>query len=140
MEVVVLLCKSCPHVMAARCCTRPQAAPLLLFLLLNCCSPPFLPRCPALPAAAGDTHLGGSDFDSRLVTYFADEFKRKSGHDMTGSARSLRRLRTACERAKCTLSSSVTAALELDHLYEGEVGGGRYSASDFELDGWGLVI
>ncbi|KAL4857726.1 Heat shock cognate protein [Chlorella vulgaris] len=71
-------------------------------------------------ATAGDTHLGGSDFDSRLVTYFAEEFKRKSGHDMTGSARSLRRLRTACERAKCTLSSSVTAALELDHLFEGE--------------------
>ncbi|KAI3426260.1 hypothetical protein D9Q98_008635 [Chlorella vulgaris] len=74
----------------------------------------------AAPLMSGDTHLGGSDFDSRLVTYFADEFKRKSGHDMTGSARPLRRLRTACERAKCTLSSSVTAALELDHLYEGE--------------------
>lgn len=57
-------------------------------------------------STAGDTHLGGEDFDNRLVTHFADEFKRKHKKDLTGNVRALRRLRTACERAKRTLSSS----------------------------------
>ncbi|XP_063704472.1 heat shock 70 kDa protein cognate 2-like [Culicoides brevitarsis] len=70
-------------------------------------------------STAGDTHLGGEDFDNRLVTYFVDEFKRKFKKDMSGNARSLRRLRTACERAKRTLSSSTEASLEIDALYEG---------------------
>merc|ERR1712110_778333 len=71
-------------------------------------------------AAAGDTHLGGEDFDSRMVNHFVQEFKRKNkGMDMSGNPRSLRRLRTACERAKRTLSSSTSAAIEIDALFEG---------------------
>ncbi|TMW63715.1 hypothetical protein Poli38472_002656 [Pythium oligandrum] len=70
-------------------------------------------------ATAGDTHLGGEDFDNRLVEYFVNEFKRKYRKDMTSSQRALRRLRTACERAKRTLSSSAQAYLEIDSLFEG---------------------
>lgn len=70
-------------------------------------------------STAGDTHLGGEDFDNRLVTHFADEFKRKHKKDLQGNARALRRLRTACERAKRTLSSSTEASLEIDALHEG---------------------
>jgi len=70
-------------------------------------------------ATAGDTHLGGEDFDNRLVNHFAQEFKRKFKKDLTGNARSLRRLRTACERAKRTLSSSTQTSIEIDSLFEG---------------------
>ncbi|CAI9736042.1 Hypothetical predicted protein [Octopus vulgaris] len=70
-------------------------------------------------ATAGDTHLGGEDFDNRLVDYFVEEFKRKHKKDLKQSPRSIRRLRTACERAKRTLSSSSEASVELDSLYEG---------------------
>ncbi|KAH3663579.1 hypothetical protein OGAPHI_004980 [Ogataea philodendri] len=70
-------------------------------------------------ATAGDTHLGGEDFDHRLVNHFANEFKRKYKKDLTGNQRALRRLRTACERAKRTLSSSAQTSLEIDSLYEG---------------------
>ena len=70
-------------------------------------------------ATAGDTHLGGEDFDNILVKYFIDEFKRKNKVDISGNKRSLRRLKTACERAKRTLSSSNTASIELESLYEG---------------------
>merc|ERR1712050_144605 len=70
-------------------------------------------------STAGDTHLGGEDFDNRLVDHFAQAFKRKYKKDMTGSKRALRRLRTACERAKRTLSSSATANIEIDALFEG---------------------
>ncbi len=55
-------------------------------------------------ATAGDTHLGGEDFDARLLRHFMEEFKRKHKNDLTGNARAIRRLRTACERAKRTLS------------------------------------
>ncbi|KAG9392883.1 hsp70 [Carpediemonas membranifera] len=70
-------------------------------------------------ATAGDTHLGGEDFDARLVKHFIAEFRRKHKVDITGNARSMHRLRTACERAKRTLSSSTQAAIEIDSLYEG---------------------
>ncbi|KAJ2007564.1 Hsp70 chaperone [Coemansia thaxteri] len=70
-------------------------------------------------ATAGDTHLGGEDFDNRLVNHFTDEFKRKFKKDMTSNARALRRLRTACERAKRTLSSSAQTTIEIDSLFEG---------------------
>ncbi|XP_017770914.1 PREDICTED: heat shock protein 68-like [Nicrophorus vespilloides] len=70
-------------------------------------------------ATAGDTHLGGEDFDNRLVDHFAEEFKRKYKKDMRGNARSLRRLRTAAERAKRILSSSTEATLEIDALFDG---------------------
>ena len=70
-------------------------------------------------STAGDTHLGGEDFDNRLVNHFVQEFKRKHGKDLSKNNRSMRRLRTACERAKRTLSSSTEANIEIDALYEG---------------------
>ncbi|GAM23600.1 hypothetical protein SAMD00019534_067750 [Acytostelium subglobosum LB1] len=70
-------------------------------------------------ATAGDTHLGGEDFDNRMVNHFVDEFKRKHKKDLMTNQRALRRLRTACERAKRTLSSSAQASVEIDSLYEG---------------------
>merc|ERR1712137_1253175 len=71
-------------------------------------------------ATAGDTHLGGEDFDSRMVNHFVQEFKKKNrGLDISGNPRSLRRLRTACERAKRTLSAQSNASIEIDALYEG---------------------
>ncbi|XP_009622824.1 heat shock 70 kDa protein-like [Nicotiana tomentosiformis] len=70
-------------------------------------------------ATAGDTHLGGEDFDNRLVNHFVSEFKRKHKKDLSGNARALRRLRTACERAKRTLSSTTQTTIEVDSLFEG---------------------
>lgn len=70
-------------------------------------------------ATAGDTHLGGEDFDNRLVNHFTQEFKRKNKKDLTSNARALRRLRTACERAKRTLSSAAQTSIEIDSLFEG---------------------
>lgn len=70
-------------------------------------------------STAGDTHLGGEDFDNRMVDHFVKEFKRKYQRDITSNNRALRRLRTACERAKRTLSSSTEASIEIDSLYDG---------------------
>ena len=70
-------------------------------------------------STAGDTHLGGEDFDNRLVDHFMKEFNRKHKKDMSGNKRALRRLRTACERAKRTLSASAQASIEIDSLFEG---------------------
>merc|ERR1711876_74124 len=70
-------------------------------------------------STAGDTHLGGEDFDNRMVDHFCNEFKRKHKKDIKGNKRALRRLRTACERAKRTLSASAQANIEIDSLFEG---------------------
>ncbi len=70
-------------------------------------------------ATAGDTHLGGEDFDNSLVEHFKQEFLRKHKIDIGDDARAMRRLRTACERAKRTLSSVTQTAVELDSLKEG---------------------
>ncbi|OIT31473.1 PREDICTED: heat shock 70 kDa protein-like [Nicotiana attenuata] len=70
-------------------------------------------------ATAGDTHLGGEDFDNRLVNHFVSEFRRKHKKDLSGNARALRRLRTSCERAKRTLSSTTQTTIEVDSLFEG---------------------
>jgi heat shock protein 1/8 len=70
-------------------------------------------------ATAGDTHLGGEDVDNILVSYFAQQFKRKHKKDLTDSPRALRRLRTMCERAKRTLSAQNSANIEIDALYDG---------------------
>jgi len=70
-------------------------------------------------STAGDTHLGGEDFDNRLVQHFVEEFKRKFKKDLSGSPRALRRLHTACERAKRTLSSNTEASIEIDALHDG---------------------
>merc|ERR1711912_73114 len=70
-------------------------------------------------ATAGDTHLGGEDFDNRIVDHFKQEFKRKNRKDLSKNERALRRLRTSCERAKRTLSSSTQAYIEIDSLFDG---------------------
>lgn len=71
-------------------------------------------------ATAGDTHLGGQDFDTNLLDHCKKEFTRKTKKDLSGDARALRRLRTACERAKRTLSSGAQATIEIDSLFDGE--------------------
>tara|TARA_E500000178_G_C17038017_1_gene764596 strand:- start:7695 stop:9596 length:1902 start_codon:yes stop_codon:yes gene_type:complete len=70
-------------------------------------------------ATAGDSRLGGEDFDNRLVQHFCQEFKRKYKKDITDSKRSIRRLKTACENLKKNLSSTTQASLEIDSLYDG---------------------
>ncbi|XP_065210368.1 heat shock 70 kDa protein II-like [Planococcus citri] len=69
-------------------------------------------------STAGDTHLGGEDFDNRMVNYFVEEFKRKHSKDLTGNKKALRRLRTACERTKRTLSSATMAEIEVESLLD----------------------
>uniref|UniRef100_A0A0B7JXT9 non-chaperonin molecular chaperone ATPase n=1 Tax=Bionectria ochroleuca TaxID=29856 RepID=A0A0B7JXT9_BIOOC len=70
-------------------------------------------------ATAGDTHLGGQDFDTNLLDHCKKDFNRKTKADLSGDARALRRLRTACERAKRTLSSGAQATIEIDSLFDG---------------------
>jgi len=70
-------------------------------------------------ATGGDTHLGGEDFDNRLVQHFKEEFRRKHGLDISSNPRSLRRLRSACEKAKRELSSATRSTIQIDSLYEG---------------------
>ncbi len=70
-------------------------------------------------ATAGDTHLGGEDLDRRLLEYLITEFKRKNKKDISDNKRAVRRLQTACESAKKTLSSSTVANIEIDALFEG---------------------
>ncbi|KAL4122672.1 hypothetical protein QTP88_014966 [Uroleucon formosanum] len=83
-------------------------------------------------STAGDTHLGGEDFDNRLVSHLADEFKRKTKKDVRANPKALRRLRTAAERAKRTLSSSSEATLEIDALVDGIDFYTRVSRARFE--------
>lgn len=71
-------------------------------------------------STAGDNHLGGEDFDNRLVTHFANEFKRKYNKDLFTNPKSVSRLRTASERAKRTLSAAAQASIEIDSLFEGQ--------------------
>jgi L1 cell adhesion molecule like protein len=70
-------------------------------------------------ATAGDAHIGGEDFDNRMVSHFVQEFKRKKKKDISGDPSALRRLRAACERAKRALSSTAKTTIEIDSLYEG---------------------
>lgn len=83
-------------------------------------------------ATAGDTHLGGEDFDNRLVAWCVQEFKRKHKKDPTGNNRALRRLRTACERAKRTLSSSAETTIEVDALFDGTDFNTKITRAKFE--------
>ncbi|CAI4218664.1 unnamed protein product [Parascedosporium putredinis] len=71
-------------------------------------------------ATSGDTHLGGQDFDTNLLEHCKKEFSRKTKKDLSSDPRALRRLRTACERAKRTLSSGAQATIEIDSLFDGE--------------------
>ena len=70
-------------------------------------------------ATAGDTHLGGEDFDNRLVSFVIEEFNKKHKKDPSGNSRALRRIRSACERAKRTLSSATQTTIEVDSCFEG---------------------
>jgi len=83
-------------------------------------------------STAGDTHLGGEDFDHRLVNHFVNEFKRKNKKDLSTNQRALRRLRTACERAKRTLSSVTQTTVEVDSLFEGEDFSANLTRARFE--------
>lgn len=70
-------------------------------------------------ACSGNSHLGGEDFDNRLVKHFVEKFKKESGKDISKNIRALRRLQTACERAKRTLSSATQATIEIESLHDG---------------------
>ncbi|KAL1323120.1 hypothetical protein AAHE18_04G238900 [Arachis hypogaea] len=70
-------------------------------------------------ATAGDTHLGGEDFDNRMVSHLVQQFKRKNRVDITGNPRALRRLRNECEKAKRTLSHTNETTIEIDALFQG---------------------
>ncbi|KAF2088199.1 heat shock protein-like protein [Saccharata proteae CBS 121410] len=83
-------------------------------------------------ATAGDTHLGGQDFDTNLLDHFKKEFQRKTKKDLSGDARALRRLRTACERAKRTLSNGTQTTVEIDSLFDGEDFNSNITRARFE--------
>ncbi|RMX79239.1 hypothetical protein D0867_16507, partial [Hortaea werneckii] len=83
-------------------------------------------------ATAGDTHLGGQDFDTNLLEHFKKEFQKKTKKDITGDARALRRLRTACERAKRTLSNGTQTTIEIDSLFDGEDFNANITRARFE--------
>ncbi|KAI4154816.1 MAG: hypothetical protein LQ340_001422 [Diploschistes diacapsis] len=83
-------------------------------------------------ATAGDTHLGGQDFDTNLLDHFKKEFQRKTKKDLSGDARALRRLRTACERAKRTLSNATQTTVEIDSLFDGEDFNSQITRARFE--------
>ncbi|QIW96245.1 hypothetical protein AMS68_001763 [Peltaster fructicola] len=83
-------------------------------------------------ATAGDTHLGGQDFDTNLLDHFKKEFQRKTKHDISSDPRALRRLRTACERAKRTLSNATQTTVEIDSLYDGEDFSANITRARFE--------
>ena len=71
-------------------------------------------------ATNGHTHLGGEDFDNRLVSHCVNEFKRKTSIDLTSNPKALRRIRVACEKAKRALSASTQATIDIDALIDGE--------------------
>jgi len=83
-------------------------------------------------ATNGHTHLGGEDFDNRLVDFCMADFKKKTGIDIHGNARALRRLRTNCEKAKRILSSAHQAEIECETLAEGEDYNCTISRAKFE--------
>jgi len=83
-------------------------------------------------ATNGHTHLGGEDFDEKLLNYCISEFKRKSGIDVQGNKRAIRRLRTQCEKAKRILSSSAQTTIETEALAEGEDFSIQISRAKFE--------
>ncbi|KAI5431369.1 heat shock 70 kDa protein 4 [Lathyrus oleraceus] len=83
-------------------------------------------------ATAGDTHLGGEDFDNRMVNHFVKEFKRKNKIDISENPKALRRMRTSCERAKRTLSFDTMASVEIDAISQGKDFRSSISRAKFE--------
>ncbi|KAG9046955.1 Heat shock protein sks2 [Tulasnella sp. UAMH 9824] len=86
----------------------------------------------AVKATAGDTHLGGEDFDNALLEHFKKEFTKKSKLDISEDPRAIRRLRSACERAKRTLSSVAQTTVEVDSLFQGEDFSANITRAKFE--------
>lgn len=70
-------------------------------------------------AIAGDTQLGGADFDQRLIDYCARIFKKDTGKNVYDNPKSIRKLRSACEKAKCDLSNALVATIDIDGLLDG---------------------
>nr|XP_043619870.1 heat shock 70 kDa protein 18-like [Erigeron canadensis] len=85
-----------------------------------------------IKAVGGDTHLGGEDFDNRMVEYFVGEFNRKERKDISRNPRALARLRVACERAKRILSSTPLTSIEVDCLYDGVDFSSKITRAKFE--------
>ncbi|KAJ1300940.1 hypothetical protein OPQ81_003366 [Rhizoctonia solani] len=83
-------------------------------------------------ATAASSQLGGEDFDNRLVNHYIQEFKRKHKKDISSNPRALCRLRTACERAKRTLSSATSSSIEIESLFEGIDFYTRLTRANFE--------
>ena len=83
-------------------------------------------------ATAGSAHLGGEDIDNRLVEHFAAEFQRKHKKDIKTSPRAIKRLKMACERVKKTLSTSTSAPIELETLFDGIDFNSSISRAKFE--------
>ena len=83
-------------------------------------------------ATNGHTHLGGEDFDNRLVDFCMADFKKKTGLDISGNARASRRLRTACEKAKRILSAAHQAEIECETLADGVDYNTNISRAKFE--------
>lgn len=83
-------------------------------------------------STAGNTHLGGEDFDNRLIAYFAEDFRKKYGEEIIGNPKVLRRLKTASERAKRLLTSATEATIEIESLYNGIDYIGRISRALFD--------
>ena len=83
-------------------------------------------------STAGDTHLGGEDFDSLMVDFCAREFRQKFKKDLTGNKRSMKRLRIACEHAKRTLSSATSAQIHIDSLFDGHDFSSNFTRAKFE--------
>jgi molecular chaperone DnaK len=73
-------------------------------------------------ATNGDTHLGGDDFDKKILDYFADEFKKENNVDLRKDPQALQRLRDAAEKAKIELSSSMEAEVNLPFITQGKNG------------------
>jgi len=70
-------------------------------------------------ATAGDTHLGGEDFDQRVMQHFMKVFKKKEGKDMSGDKRSVQKLRKEVEKAKRALSSTHQTRVEVEAIFDG---------------------
>eukprot|EP00903_Cladosiphon_okamuranus_P013268 g12372.t1 len=70
-------------------------------------------------ATSGNTHLGGEDFDQRIMKYCISQFKRSNGVDISGNKRAVQRLRRQCELAKRTLSSQTQATITVEALHDG---------------------
>uniref|UniRef100_A0A251UVB3 Putative heat shock protein 70 family n=1 Tax=Helianthus annuus TaxID=4232 RepID=A0A251UVB3_HELAN len=83
-------------------------------------------------AIAGDTHLGGVDFDNRMVDHCVQEFKRQWNKDLNGNQRATARLRSACEKAKRIMSSTIQTSIELDCLHEGIDFSMKFTRAKFE--------